>query len=249
MGQRDDVFWAEFLGIEAREWGAPGISYRVHVGLRGYQGIWCFRRNERVVISAPAGWVEPLRRLFSGWASQRLLEPAALQAALGPAFERSIGPAFQGCLAPERFVARAEPAVRSVSAAELHAVETFRRECRREEWGASGLDDAERWRHAYFDGERMAAMAGFRAWNDHAGGPCVLTHPEFRGRGCGAAVVAAVVAEALSHGMLLLYQTLEANQAAVGVALSLGYERYASHLAVRLRSEAPEPVKPAREAG
>lgn len=71
----------------------------------------------------------------------------------------------------------------------------------------------------------------------------MLTHPEFRGRGCGAAVVRAVVADALSVGKLLLYQTLEANHAAVRLAFSLGYERFASHVAVRLKSEAPEPVR------
>ncbi len=146
-------------------------------------------------------------------------------------------------------MSRAEPAVRRVTEADVDAVERFRSECRTEEWGASGLADADLWRHAYFEEDRLAAVAGFRAWNEHAGGPCVLTHPEFRGRGYGGAVVRAVVAEALTHGRLLLYQTLEANQAAVGLALSLGYERYSSHVAVRLRSEAPEFVNPASEAG
>lgn len=47
--------------------------------------------------------------------------------------------------------------------------------------------------------------------------------------------------EALANGELLPYQTLESNRAAVGLALSLGYERYANHLAVRLKRDAPGP--------
>jgi GNAT superfamily N-acetyltransferase len=247
MGRRDELFWAEFLAIEPQEWSTSGISYRSHVGLRGYRGFWCFRRNDRVVVSAPPGWVEPLRQVFSGWDQERLLEPASLQAALGSAFERSIGPAFQGCLVPEQFASSAAPAVRSVTASDTDAVEVFRGECTSEEWEASGLAAADLWQQACFEGDSIVAMAGFRAWNDHAGGPCVLTHPEVRGRGCGTAVARAVVAEALSHGKLLLYQTLDANRAAVRLALSLGYERYASHVAVRLRSEAPEFAKPTSE--
>ena len=64
------------------------------------------------------------------------------------------------------------------------------------------------------------------------------THARFGGRG--AAVTAAVVAKALANGKLLLHQTLESNQPAIRIAFSLGYDRYANHLAVRLSREAPD---------
>lgn len=44
----------------------------------------------------------------------------------------------------------------------------------------------------------------------------------------------------VAHGKLLLYQTLESNEPAVRIALSLGCERYATHLAVRLKRDAPD---------
>src|SRR5262249_28223021 len=77
-------------------------------------------------------------------------------------------------------------------------------------------------------------------------------HPGFRGRGCGTAVVSAVVEQGLREGRLLLYQTLEANRSAVQIALKLGYQQYGSHVAVRLKSETPSnaPVQghdPARD--
>jgi len=61
-------------------------------------------------------------------------------------------------------------------------------------------------------------MAGYRPWTEIAGDPCVITHPGFRGRGCGTAVVSAVMEQGLQEGRLLLYQTLEANRSAVKIA-------------------------------
>jgi GNAT superfamily N-acetyltransferase len=156
---------------------------------------------------------------------------------LGSDFERLIGPAFQGCLEVGRFRPAPSINVRFVGPNDLAAVERFRAECATEDW--RGLDKVEHHMAAYFDGQRIAAMAGYRPWSDLAGDPCVLTHPEFRRRGYGPAVVSCVVAAALADGKLLLYQTLEANRGAVQIALDLGYEQYARHVAVRLKRDAP----------
>jgi GNAT superfamily N-acetyltransferase len=241
VGRRDDVFWAEFLGIDSDEWDLPGISYRVHVGLSGYQGFWCFRRNDRVVVSAPSRWLERLEVLLSGWDQDRLMTCSALAEAIGADFERSIGPAFQGCLEPNRFAHRAEPHVQKLGSAHANVIGRFRIECGTEAWDDSGLAKADLWRYAYFQDHQITALAGYRRGRAHAGAPCVLTHPNFRGQGRGAAVAAAVVADALANKELLLYQTLESNQAAVRLAITLGYERYGNHVAVRLKRDAPEP--------
>jgi hypothetical protein len=52
--------------------------------------------------------------------------------------------------------------------------------------------------------------------------------------------VSAVVERALAEGKTLLYQTLESNLGAVGAARRVGYEQYATHLAVRLKRDAKE---------
>jgi predicted GNAT family acetyltransferase len=91
----------------------------------------------------------------------------------------------------------------------------------------------------YFQGSILLAVAGYRAWTDVAGDPCILTHTDFHGRGYGTAVASAVVQRALNEGKLLLYQTLEANLGAVHIARKLGYEQYARHVAVRLRNDRP----------
>jgi predicted GNAT family acetyltransferase len=110
----------------------------------------------------------------------------------------------------------------------------------RELWAMTSLASSDRDdRAATFEGPRIVAMAGYRPWSATAGDPCVLTHPERRRSGCGTAVVSQVVASALERQKTVLYQTLEANEPAVRLARRLGYQPYATHVAVRLRSAEP----------
>ena len=239
VGTRDDQFWAEFLGIAPVDWSMPGVSVRPHVGLSGYCGLWCFRHQDRTVVSVPRGWVDYLETRLKGCEPDHLLEEAFLVELLGGEFERLIGPAFQGCLDPGRFRPASSADVRFVGPNDAAAVDQFRAECGPGGWETGGLDEVKHHVAAYFQGERLVAMAGYRPWTDFAGDPCVLTHPGFRGRGCGNAVVSAVIEQALQRGQLLLYQTLEANRSAVKIALKLGYEQYGRHVAVRLKGERP----------
>jgi hypothetical protein len=55
--------------------------------------------------------------------------------------------------------------------------------------------------------------------------------------GCATAID--LCGKALGDNKLLLYQTLESNTGAVRIAVKLGYEQYARHLAVRLKREEP----------
>ena len=239
VGTRDDEFWAEFLGIAPVDWNVPGVSVRPHVGLSGYCGLWCFRRQDRTVVSVPRGWVDHLQSKLEGCEPDDLLDEALLMELVGREFERLIGPAFQGCLDPVGFRPARSADVRFVGPNDAAAVDQFRAECGPDEWETGGLDEVKHHLAACFQGERIVAMAGYRPWTDIAGDPCVLTHPGFQGRGYGTAAVSAVVEQGLKEGRLLLYQTLEANRGAVKIALNLGYHKYGRHVAVRLKSETP----------
>jgi GNAT superfamily N-acetyltransferase len=239
MGSRDDQFWAEFLGIDPSEWASPGVSIRAHVGLVGYRGVWCFRRGDRTVVSVPHGWAAPLSAKLERCEPNSLFDETCLMELLGGDFESLIGPAFQGCLEAGRFRPAGSGNVRFIGRDDSAAVDRFRAGCGPEWEKSSGLDEVTHHMAAYFEGERITAMAGYRPWNDYAGDPCVLTHPEFRRRGQGTAVVGDVFAAGLWEGKLLLYQTLEANRGAVQIALNLGFEQYARHMALRLKRESP----------
>ena len=240
MTELYDRFWAEHLGVQPSDWSVPGVSVNAHVGLKGYRGVWFFMRRDRLVVSAPDGWVPHISQYLAN-ASQynNLPEEAALRELFGSDFERCIGPAFQGALTPECFRPFKSRSVRQPTAGDLQAISVFRAACAEHGGVDSGMDDATFFQAAYFHSGRVAALSGYRPWNDLFGDPCVLTHPEYRGRGWGTAVVSMTVELALAEGKVLLYQTLESNTAAVKLAQRLGYERYAQHIAVRLKAEAP----------
>jgi GNAT superfamily N-acetyltransferase len=235
-----DRFWAEYLGVDPSDWSRPGLSVNAHAGLKGYRGVWFFTRCERTVVSAPTGWVGYLQRCLDtrSW-HDVAIEESQTRAIFGDAFDRHIGPAFQGSLDPDRFRPVTHPEVRPPTASDSDAVVAFASECRDAGWDYYGLEEATLYRSAWFEGRRVVAMAAYRAWSEVAGDPCVLTHPEYRRRGFGAAVVSATVQLALAEQKLLLYQTLESNSAAVRLAKQLGYQQYARHVAVRLLEEAP----------
>jgi GNAT superfamily N-acetyltransferase len=232
MGRRDDEFWANFLGVRATDWNVPGLSIRAHAGLAGYVGVWIFRCREHTVVSAPGDWVAPLERKLDERDAERLFDESFVKDVFGDDFDRVSGAAFQGSLDPQRFRHVDASQVRPVGRDEL---ERLCAACRSAGVDDSGIHKAGDYLMGYVEGGTLAAAAGYRSWSDHAGDPCILAHPDFYGRGYGTAVTSAVVQRALQAGKLLLYQTLEANRGAVRIALKLGYEQHARHLAVRLR--------------
>jgi len=238
MATGDDDFWAKFLGINPSDWNLSGVEIRAHVGLTGYTGIWCFRRRDLTVVSAPDGWVSHLRNRIGSGDANRLLDESFLRNLLGEDFERLIGPAFQGCLEPAAFRHASAREVRPLLQEDDAAYDRLRADCGPEVVGVSGLLKSTE-RVGYFRASMLLAVAGYRPWTDFAGDPCILTHPGHQGRGYGTAVASAVVRRALNEGKLLLYQTLEANTGAVHIARKLGYEQYARHVAVRLRNDSP----------
>jgi GNAT superfamily N-acetyltransferase len=233
MSERHDQFWADFFGVPVSDWNTAGISIVTHAKLAGYCGVWFFKHFDRLIVSAPEGWLEHLREKLE---PNLVMDESFLQRLFGQQFERSIGPAYHGSLELADFRPIFSSDVRALSDRDAKTRAVFEKECGFEAWGDSGLDEATQYLVAYFENERITAMAGFRAWNDFAGDPCVLVHPNFQTQGFGTVVVSEVLRLALLKDKVLLYQTLESNLGAVRLAQKLGYRRYAWHVAVRLTS-------------
>lgn len=230
---RYDAFWATFFGLEPVRLQRAGVNIVRHAQLGNYPGIWFFARGPTVVVSAPDAWVDRLRSQTDR--IEGLPGPALLRTLLGRDPARVIGPAYQGCLLPDAFRPVHDGNVRALTPSDERDVGDLRSSCGSEEWEHSALSAAET-RFGYFCANRLVAVAGLDQWSAEAGGPGVLSHPEYRGRGYGTAVVSAVVERALAAGKLLLYQTLLEYVAAVGIARRLGFREYARHIAVRLEA-------------
>lgn len=82
--------------------------------------------------------------------------------------------------------------------------------------------------------DEIVAVAGYEIWGKRIAHVGVITHPSYRGRGYGKAVVSAITEYGLSKGLIMQYRTLQSNMPSVVIARSLGYQEYAETIAVRL---------------
>jgi GNAT superfamily N-acetyltransferase len=233
-----DDFWAAFFGLDAPQLRRPGVNVVSHAHLDGYRGVWFFVHGSCVVVSTPDDLFARLKAQTGQIEAAPLPGPQLIRDLLGHEPARVIGPVYQGCLPDQAFRPVKDPNVRRLSSANDQNLLTLRSACTSEEWEHSGLSSPSEPRFGYFDDGQLVAAAGTDHWTIDAVNPGVLSHPNWRGRGRGTAVVSAVVEHALSAGQLPLYQTLLQYAGSVAIAERLGYRRDATHVAVRLQPEA-----------
>jgi GNAT superfamily N-acetyltransferase len=236
--ERIDAHWSRFLGVPASALQRPGVVVTPHAELSGYRGVWFFVRGHSAVVSAPPEWVSQLQRVCRSAAATELVSHASATRALRDAAGEIIGPSFQGWLSPARFRAVASDGVRRVASPRAAIISDLQAACSPTEWAHGGIDAgaAEVW--VSLHGPQAVALGQLRPHSGGAVDPCVITHPAHRGQGHALRLVGAMAEEALSTGHLVLYQTLLSNGPATSIALRLGFEQYATLLAVRLVPDA-----------
>jgi len=158
-----------------------------------------------------------------------LVEPATLRS-LVPSAAVLIGPAWVGYA----------PNIASEPGGDLRELEPGAPELA----ALRSAVSAEDWEHANLDAARppifasvasgvAVAAAGAELLLECVSHIGVVTHPAWRSRGLGRAVVRAAAACAHAQGRLAQYQTLASNAAALAIARSLGFEHFATTLAAR----------------
>lgn len=233
MAARVDRHWARFFGVDVGLLGKPGVHVTPHARLAEYAGAWLFRRGASCIVSAPRERVPALTERLGSRSVAEMGQRQAV-AALFPEATGIVGPAFHASLAPDCFVPRPDPDVRTLGPDDAAQEDALRSVCPAGEWEAGGPADPAAPRTGCFREGRLVSLAHLRSCGDDACDPGVITHPEWRGRACGTAAVSAAVETTLADGRLVLYQTLVSNTAAVCLARALGFDPYATHLAVRL---------------
>jgi GNAT superfamily N-acetyltransferase len=227
-----EQYWGDFLGVQPELLHEPTVTVVRHKRLGDWRGVWFFSRHGGCIVSAPEDWVERLHASRSQISPQSLTEDV-LAALFGRHLGTIVGPAYDGYLRPDRF----RPCrLHDTTPVGFHdeAVTRLREAADPEEWSHAALGPDSGRLTGCFQSNRIVALAGFRYHSPEAGDPGVITHPHERGRGYATAVVSRVLEQELARGTLVLYQTLLANRVSVSVAARLGFEQYASHVAVRL---------------
>jgi RimJ/RimL family protein N-acetyltransferase len=236
------TFWSGFLGVAPEVFFDPGRVLVVrHAELGGYYGAWIFEHAGVRVISLLPEVIAQVEPRAEATARLQLGDPELVRALFAGSIERVIGPAYHGYLDPTNFRPFALGEVRPVTREDQADVDRLRDACGETAWSYAGIaPERPTPRYGVWLQGRLAAIAQNEAPIPGAVSPGVVTHPYFRGRGCGKAAVSAAVADALERDELVLYQTLMSNDPALGVAAALGFEPFGCHIAVRfLRGSTP----------
>jgi GNAT superfamily N-acetyltransferase len=227
-----DRYWAAHLNCQPDELFSRPLHIVTHGDqLRGYSGALALFRGGTATVSIPSHRAGKLRSLLAGL--ENGCTPEQFVVALAPVASLALGPAYIGYATDIR---GDDALARCLSEEDSAAVETLRQACSEEEWdhGGSLLDLP--CSGVFHDGQ-LAGLAGYETWGGTIAHLCIVTHPAFRGRGIGRNAVAHLARRALADGLLPQYRTLDSNAPSIRIAEALGFQRYATSMAVRLVPE------------
>jgi RimJ/RimL family protein N-acetyltransferase len=196
-----------------------------------------FRSNGTTIISVPESDVTSATSRAANLSIASMTPDAILRDLFRDRISKFIGPAYQGFISQKSFRAVTEPEARLATTADIDALKKLASDCSQEDWEHSSIDfDDERIFIATV-GQVIVAAASVKRQAGIYPSLGFVTHLEHRGKGFGAAVASAAVADALGSNTLVLWQTLVANVSSIKVAERLGVEKFAESNAARLSQE------------
>ena len=234
-----DRYWAADLGCGREALYTKQTLVTPH-NFDAYQGIYAFCRRDLLVVSAPATLVEALRRDALGWLHSHILQEHRLRHILPYPVERVIGPAFVGYTDSAIFRPTQHGAPRVLTQIDAPDFEALRAACSPMEWEHGGSSLGEQPIVGVHVEGQLAAVAGYEVWGEAIANISVITHPRYRGQGYGKMAVSRLTEAILNQGLAPQYQTLEANASSMAIAQGLGFERYATTMAVWLSGDLTE---------
>ena len=229
------AFWAAQLGCSEAQLAQPTTSVvRNGPDLASYRGATVVFRPPACVLAVPADWYATVASRVGQRPPAEVFDITLLRQVFGAAVERVIGPAWLGYA--DASDVRPAPTLgsRLLTDEDLPELRRLAAACGPTAWEHSGIDPARPPLFGCFAGDRLAAAGMLARWGDRLLHIGVVTHPGYRGRGYGKAVVSAMSAYGLAAGGVLQYRSLQANLPSVGIAQALGFQRFALTLAVRL---------------
>lgn len=229
MFSKADCYWAGHLGCAPGELFSRPFRVVTHgEELAGYRGVLALFRDGGATASVPPDRATEFRGLLAGL--EDCGTPKAFAEALAPVASLVLGPAYLGYTLEIR---GDDPRARTLNHEDAAAVEELREACGETEWehGGASLDLP---CSGVFEDDQLAALSGYEIWGGTIAHLYIVTHPAFRSRGSGRAAVAHLARRALAAGLLPQYRTLEANTPAIRIAEALGFQSYATSMAVRL---------------
>lgn len=231
-----DADWAENFGCSVAELHRPGVTLLRNAGdFATYRGAYLLRWGQACVFTVPEPFYAAAAAAIARKTIDEVFDGEFLAAHFGAAVERIIGPTFRGCCDAGDFrPAEDTRGTRLLAHADDAALLRLRGAVGEDAWGDSGIDVERPPNFGCFVEGELASAGMLLAASPRLRNVGILTHPAYRRRGYGRAVVSFMTAHALAEGGIGHYQTLMANTGSKAIALSLGYAQYATAFAVRL---------------
>lgn len=237
--QRTYDYWSKVFGHPLAKLTASPLlvqhqSIEGYHDFRGYHSIYALQHKGVLALSVAPELLEDVRELLRGVGH---LDLEALAILVLPLSLRIVGPAAQAYLGPYSFRPKGMEKARALSQNDSTAVADLQRACDPVVWSHSGISPQDDGLVGCFEGDRLVSVAKLLPWSPGVTNVGVVSHPDFHGRGFGAAAVSAVVNPALEADTLVFYQTLKSNLAALRLASKLGFETFGETLSVRFKPE------------
>lgn len=238
---RLDSFWAESLGCEKRDLKFKESKIVVRTKETDYNDdrtkaeIDIFQRKDNRIISCSREVEDRLRRheldLLKTDIKQKKLEEIGLEV------EKLLGPAFLSYTTQGKFSKYKSRNCRELKQEDSKALKKLKQESDEEEIENS-INDTNVGSFPVFgrfvNGE-LVAVSSYKVWNSNIGFPDVFVKQKFRGNGYGKQVVSKSTERILENELIPVYRTLEKWSSSVGLAKSLGYQKYATTYLLELK--------------
>jgi GNAT superfamily N-acetyltransferase len=229
------AFWAKHLGCEEAHLDQPGTTVvRNGPDLADYQGATVLYRPPACVVAVPAAWHATATVGLAHRPAANVFAVEPLRQVFGGAVDRVIGPAWLGYADPGDFTPAPTLGTRLLTDQDLPALERLATAVGPTAWAHSGIDPERPPVFGCYAAQALAAAGMLEPWGTRLLHVGIVTHPTYRGRGYGRAVVSAMTASGLAAGAVVQYRTLADNVASVAIAQALGFQRFGQTLAVRL---------------
>lgn len=229
------AYWAERFGCALSTISMPGVHLFPHSAyFAAYQGIVVWNHHHVWCLSVPPKWLPILQPLLSSTTADQLFLPAFWRDHSGLPLPHLIGPSYQGYQDHRVALPASIFHERLLTLSDHVLLDTFRARCSPVEWEHSALSLTGQTVIGAFDHGDLVALAGAKDLTPYIGTIGVITDPQYRGRGAGRTVVAALTNVLVLRRQVVHYQTLLTNQTSLQIAEHLGFEQFATTLAIRL---------------
>jgi len=231
-----DAYWSGYFGCTDADLNGKATKVFTHQALGTFDGALVFRRKDSCIVSVPATTPEIERSKLRAAKPAEAFNAAFLAKTFVISTDKVTGPAWVGFTDRGGFKPVKSDA-RLLTSKDEAAMRELAEGCGETAWKQSKIAVDRQTNFGLFAGGKLVAASGYLNLAGTLAYIGVITHPEHRGKGYARMVASVCMAHALENRLFPMWRTLDAHEAAVKLAGTLGFEKYAATLDVQLTED------------